>query len=60
MIDKADGLASPVLKFLTEDEIAAVRKAANLSRVTCCSSLPISTRPCLPVGALCPKLAEKP
>ena len=32
MNDKADGLASPVLKFLTEDEIAAVRKAANFEQ----------------------------
>ena len=27
MNDKAEGLASPVLKFLTESEIAAVREA---------------------------------
>ena len=32
MNDKAEGLASPVLKFLTEDEIAAVRKAANFEQ----------------------------
>lgn len=32
MNDKADGLASPVLKFLTEDEIAAVRQAANFEQ----------------------------
>lgn len=32
MNDKADGLASPVLKFLTEDEIAAVRKQANFEQ----------------------------
>ncbi|MEA4937988.1 MAG: aspartate--tRNA ligase [Christensenella sp.] len=32
MNDKADGLASPVLKFLSEDEIAAVRKSANFEQ----------------------------
>jgi len=32
MNDKEDGLASPVLKFLTESEIAAVRKAANFEQ----------------------------
>ncbi len=32
MNDKADGLASPVLKFLTEDEIASVRKQANFEQ----------------------------
>ncbi|MDP3447170.1 MAG: aspartate--tRNA ligase [Eubacteriales bacterium] len=32
MNDKADGLASPVLKFLTEDEVAAVRKLANFEQ----------------------------
>ncbi len=32
MNDKAEGLASPVLKFLTEDEIAAVRKAAGFEQ----------------------------
>jgi aspartyl-tRNA synthetase len=32
MNDKPEGLASPVLKFLTEDEIAAVRKLANFEQ----------------------------
>ena len=32
MNDKAEGLASPVLKFLTEDEIAAVRRLANFEQ----------------------------
>ncbi len=32
MNDKAEGLASPILKFLSEDEIAAVRKAASFEQ----------------------------
>lgn len=32
MNDKAEGLASPVLKFLSESEIAALRKAANFEQ----------------------------
>ena len=32
MNDKAEGLASPILKFLREDEIAAVRKAASFEQ----------------------------
>ncbi|NLI53047.1 MAG: aspartate--tRNA ligase [Clostridiales bacterium] len=32
MNDKADGLASPVLKFLSESEIAAVRKTADFEQ----------------------------
>lgn len=32
MNDKAEGLASPVLKFLSESEIAAVRKAAGFEQ----------------------------
>ena len=60
MNDKADGLASPILKFLTEDEIAAIRKAANLEEGDVLFIVADSNKTVFAsLGALRLKLAEK-
>lgn len=60
MNDKADGLASPILKFLTEDEIAAIRKATNLEEGDVLFIIADSNKTVFAsLGALRLKLAEK-
>ncbi|HWQ05913.1 MAG TPA: aspartate--tRNA ligase [Feifaniaceae bacterium] len=60
MNDKADGLASPILKFLTEDEIAAIRKATNLEEGDVLFIVADSNKTVFAsLGALRLKLAEK-
>ncbi len=60
MNDKADGLASPILKFLSEDEIAAIRKATNLEEGDVLFIIADSNKTVFAsLGALRLKLAEK-
>ena len=60
MNDKADGLASPILKFLTEDEIAAIRKATNLEEGDVLFIVADANKTVFAsLGALRLKLAEK-
>ena len=60
MNDKADGLASPILKFLSEDEIATIRKATNLEEGDVLFIIADSNKTVFAsLGALRLKLAEK-
>jgi len=60
MNDKTDGLASPILKFLTEDEIAAIRKATNLEEGDVLFIVADANKTVFAsLGALRLKLAEK-
>jgi aspartyl-tRNA synthetase len=60
MNDKADGLASPILKFLSEDEIAAIRKATNLEEGDVLFIVADANKTVFAsLGALRLKLAEK-